>query len=123
MAKNQKNYFVIMKYSATYLAKVEPKSPKAKNKTEEVATRKDIVKFYNHKHELVGAEVFKGVCPYQEKSELKMWGEEYTFSNTIQLKSGWRAELGELKERAKVQPGDDRTTYDCRASVNSKLAA
>ena len=121
MAKTPKNYFIILKYSASYLAEVSQKN--GKSKKEEVATHKDIVKFYNQEHELVGAEVFKGKCPYDEKGLLKMWGEEYTYSNTIKLNSGWRREVAELKERAKVQAGDDRTTYDCRASAFSKLAS
>lgn len=52
-----------------------------------------------------------------------MWGEEYTYSNTVPMKNSWRKEIAELKERAKVQEGSDRTTYDCRQSVKSKLAS
>jgi len=122
MAKTISNYFLIVKYSSSYIAEVAEEGKK-KPKKEEVVTNKEIVKFYNQHHELVGAEVFKGTCPYQEKAVLKMWGEEYTYSNTIHLKSGWRKEMKELQERAKIQPGVDRTTYDCRASVNSRLAA
>ena len=122
MDKNKRNYFVIMKYSSSYLAEVPQKGSK-KPKKEEVATHKDIIKYYNPQDELVGAEVFKGVCPYNEKAVLKMWGDEYTFSNTVKINSGWRKEIAELKERAKIQEGSDRTTYDCRQSVKSKLAS
>lgn len=114
-----KNHFVIYEYSASYLAPVEEKEGKKSKKTE-VSTRKDIVKFYTGE-DLICAEVFKGKHPYSEKAILKMWGEEYTYSNTVKIKSGWRKEIAEIKERAKVLEGTDRTTYDCRASAKSKL--
>jgi hypothetical protein len=112
--KTSKNHFVIYEYSASYL------TPVKKGKKSEVSTRKDIVKYY-HGGELICAEVFKGKHPYGEKAVLKMWGEEYTFSNKVPMSGGWRKEIAEVKERAKVLEGADRTTYDCRASAKSKL--